>query len=396
MPTAQKKPTLFIGSSTEAIPILRAIQAELERNFTVNAWDQATFGPGQFTLEALEEAIEKCDFALFVATPDDTTMQRSLPATVVRDNVIFELGLFMGNLGRERAFLFVAITDDLHLPSDLSGISIGRFSWPMTNHADARREVSTACRQVWDRAEHLGPKSPCKVDIQITSCPVQIVSRDIVDFDQPDKVILLPANIYFDTTSEARIVEARSALGAIIDKRRGENAMAALDSAIDKELRESNLARISVPPLQSKPGRQIAYVFGSAIRVSSSSADLILAGVTDLEKNGTCFQSRRPSDFFPNVLTQLWKNVATVRSRDEIVVPVLGSGFGGMSREIALAHMLYTFDRHIAECPSSKLCERLIVVVRDQDWGPWVQDVASAMKMLPKLLTTIWAGIRAE
>ncbi len=65
---------------------------------------------------------------MFVFSPDDVAMMRDRAMPIVRDNVIFELGLFIGRLGRERNFI-ISPNDahDLHLPSDLSGITPIRF-----------------------------------------------------------------------------------------------------------------------------------------------------------------------------------------------------------------------------------------------------------------------------
>lgn len=74
-------------------------------------------------LVSLVDSIGSFDFAVFVFTPDDVLELRGERKAAVRDNVIFELGLFLGGLGLGNCF-FVTPKDcpDLHLPSDLLGI----------------------------------------------------------------------------------------------------------------------------------------------------------------------------------------------------------------------------------------------------------------------------------
>jgi hypothetical protein len=67
--------------------------------------------------------LQKHDFAILVLTPDDVTESRGDSEKSPRDNVLFELGLFMGRLGRERTFIVCDRSTKLRLPSDLAGIS---------------------------------------------------------------------------------------------------------------------------------------------------------------------------------------------------------------------------------------------------------------------------------
>ncbi len=52
---------------------------------------------------------------------------RDQSAHAVRDNVVFELGLFIGRLGKERTFFFIPRDQELHIPSDLIGITPGIY-----------------------------------------------------------------------------------------------------------------------------------------------------------------------------------------------------------------------------------------------------------------------------
>ena len=44
-----------------------------------------------------------------------------------RDNLLFELGLFTGALGRARTFMVYCRDDKLHLPSDLAGVTAATY-----------------------------------------------------------------------------------------------------------------------------------------------------------------------------------------------------------------------------------------------------------------------------
>lgn len=115
---------VFIGSSTEALRITKAITKVLRRKFVVVPWTADVFHPGSYTIEGLLKEVERCDFALFVFAPDDISVIRKKRYSTARDNVIFELGLFMARLGRERCFfLLPKRVADFKIPSDLSGIT---------------------------------------------------------------------------------------------------------------------------------------------------------------------------------------------------------------------------------------------------------------------------------
>ncbi len=120
------KPSLFVGSSREGIEVARAIQVALEDAAEVTLWNQGFFGLSQGTLETLVNSVQRFDFAVLVATPDDMVTRREETALSPRDNVLFELGLFMGRLGRDRTFL-VCDPRTVRLPTDLLGVSIGVY-----------------------------------------------------------------------------------------------------------------------------------------------------------------------------------------------------------------------------------------------------------------------------
>jgi predicted nucleotide-binding protein len=99
------RPRVFIGSSTEGLAIAEAIQLGLDSVAECTLWTQATFQLGQATIESVVDASLSFDFAILVLTPDDSTDKRGNIAASPRDNILFELGLFTGTLGRARTFI---------------------------------------------------------------------------------------------------------------------------------------------------------------------------------------------------------------------------------------------------------------------------------------------------
>src|SRR5260370_29389538 len=98
-------PSLFIGSSSEGLDIAREVELQLLYVARVNLWTNGIFILGEGTLESLMNALDKFDFALMVLSPDDLLETRRRHYASLRDNVLFELGLFMGRLGRRRTII---------------------------------------------------------------------------------------------------------------------------------------------------------------------------------------------------------------------------------------------------------------------------------------------------
>src|SRR6266487_6870765 len=93
-------PKVFVGSSSEAKNIADGFCRALIEDATMIRWWQANdFKPMQSTLDGLWEASARYDFGIFILTPDDQIVSRDEEGYSARDNVLFELGLFLGRLG---------------------------------------------------------------------------------------------------------------------------------------------------------------------------------------------------------------------------------------------------------------------------------------------------------
>jgi len=142
------KPKIFIGSSVESLQIAYAIQENLDRDALCNVWDQGIFELSGNALDNLLQATNNFDFAIFVFKPDDITKIRDVEYKTVRDNLIFELGLFVSKLGKKNVFFLIPReTNKLHLPTDLIGIEPGHFELP-ENEKDLVAALGAFCNKV--------------------------------------------------------------------------------------------------------------------------------------------------------------------------------------------------------------------------------------------------------
>jgi hypothetical protein len=157
IPGVARRPSIFIGSSTEQLPVANAVQENLDFEYEPTVWSQDIFRPSNFALIDLIRATRSYDFATFVFVPDDVTHRRGKEVLTVRDNVIFELGMFMGALQPERCFIIVPRGhENLRLPTDLLGFS------PLTYRPDRSDEnllaaVGPACNQIRRAVNRLFP-----------------------------------------------------------------------------------------------------------------------------------------------------------------------------------------------------------------------------------------------
>ncbi|WP_186816299.1 TIR domain-containing protein, partial [Deinococcus cellulosilyticus] len=120
METKETSPKVFIGSSLEGLRVAQQIQVNLQYDCISHIWNQNVFHFGDTVIERLNDILNNYDFGIFVYTPDDQIERRGNISTVARDNVIFETGLFMGRLSRER--VFIVKSGDIQLPSDFGGL----------------------------------------------------------------------------------------------------------------------------------------------------------------------------------------------------------------------------------------------------------------------------------
>lgn len=226
------KPRVFIGSSIEQIDLSYATQEALEHDVEPTVWTQGVFAPSRTAMASLIDQLDDSDFGIFVLAPDDVTTIRTAQKQTVRDNVVFELGLFIGRLGSDRCFLIVPRgLDDLHLPTDLLGITPATY--------DAERQdgnlvaaLGPACSRIRKSVKRLG----------------RLVAPEEVDAPSQDQTLaMVSEELCSDPTDCEALI--RSWLGA---RSSGQNRRAIRYADVDRELK-------------LKPGSALKYIEKAAL-----------------------------------------------------------------------------------------------------------------------------------
>jgi predicted nucleotide-binding protein len=116
-------------------------------------WDQGgVFGISSYPVPSLEQALREVDFALVVATPEDRTTSRGRRAPTPRDNVTFEMGMAIGQLGLDRTII-VTPAAETRLGTDLNGVTILSYRTDL--------ELSDALRPLaHDLRKHITKRGP--------------------------------------------------------------------------------------------------------------------------------------------------------------------------------------------------------------------------------------------
>ena len=111
-------------------------------------------------IDGLVEVLDRHEHVIVVMTPDDRLTSRGVEHLAPRDNLIFELGLFIGRHGRRAAFILKPSGAETKLPSDLSGVV-----WADYDVDEAGQpELSSACAKIQSAIERHAARKPPSLD----------------------------------------------------------------------------------------------------------------------------------------------------------------------------------------------------------------------------------------
>jgi hypothetical protein len=152
MSRSPRRCNIFIVSSTEALPIARAVKQYFRQESDVDIWNENIFKINRNYLETLLNRAGYYDYCIAIFAADDAARIRKKAVKVTRDNVIFEFGLFLGRLGPNRTFLIV--DEEVELFSDWAGIEAVKYR-PGGNLVAGVRRACERIREEIGVAENL-------------------------------------------------------------------------------------------------------------------------------------------------------------------------------------------------------------------------------------------------
>lgn len=388
----EMKTRIFIASSSEALDVSYAVQDELTRDFEVTVWNQDVFRLSHDALDSLLQALDSSDAGVFILRPDDVTESRGESRFTVRDNVIFELGMFIGRLGRYRTFMLLPTTPSFDLPSDLASLITARYDADRFDRQQ-RAAMGSACNQIRQAVRAIQPrivtvpKSRARLDramsrmskdlervladhgatpdnrhstmwpetigLRLGRAEVFIETGQIQNYYQEDlqAVVALPANEYFD---DKCITDANSSLGAFV-QHNVRDTVAEFVRQVQTELKDVTSQRV----LRAERRVEESYGIGQAVFLSQQpNYQLILVSATT-ERAGIGLRAE------PHFLYAALEGIAETmneRRLKSLTMPVLGSGHGGMPLPIAILFNLLAVRSILAEDLGRHMREIRIVV----------------------------------
>lgn len=142
-----KLPIVFIASSSENIKIAESFSKYIADISRPVLWNSGVFVPSSTNIESLIAQLETTDFGIFIFAPDDKIKVRGKNYNIARDNIIFEFGLFMGAISRERCFMVIPHKKTkFKIPSDLLGFVPLTYNFDYKAHS--KNTVNKHCNEV--------------------------------------------------------------------------------------------------------------------------------------------------------------------------------------------------------------------------------------------------------
>jgi prolyl-tRNA editing enzyme YbaK/EbsC (Cys-tRNA(Pro) deacylase) len=129
-PTEIKRLKIFVASSLEAKDEDKFIRTILEENNIDAVTWKDIFHSGEFNLDSLLNITQRVHGAIIISTCDDKIWYRGTESMAPRDNILFEMGLFIKALGTKHVALVFCKNEkgeSPKTPTDIQGLNVILF-----------------------------------------------------------------------------------------------------------------------------------------------------------------------------------------------------------------------------------------------------------------------------
>lgn len=372
------KPRVFVGSSKEQLALAYAIQKCLHNDADVTVWTQGVFEVSKSALESLLAALDRMDYGVFVFAPDDLVMMRGRKTKATRDNVVFELGLFMGRLGRGHGLVVAPGGHNLRVPTDLLGTTPALYD-PNRAKTEPEPALATACYAIREVISRPSAGNVTRIDggFRLLLSPqhsIDLITGAIQDAC-PDKnhgALVLPANTTFD---DECINDLNSALGAYFQTHLKSRIPEVL-GLIQDALATAHATTVTRPA---------TYPPGTALyldRPLKTPHRVIIAAVTEkIPAAGIQADTLSLVASLKSIM-----RLASDKRISELWMPVLGTGHGGLDFSVALAMIVVQLSNGILR-EGYHCIHRAVVMVYDPE-GRRAEQIERLAKAFPVIVRT--------
>lgn len=136
---------VFVAYSGKNNELGDAVALHLGESMEADRWPY-TFRFGEGTFEGLLQKAKQYDFGIFAFSKEDFQKVEG-GRNFLAPNVVFELGVFAGSKGKERAFLLIPQGQEAALPADLQGITYASYD-PYNLQASVDRTCLAIKKQI--------------------------------------------------------------------------------------------------------------------------------------------------------------------------------------------------------------------------------------------------------
>lgn len=152
-----QKPMVFIASSKEMAKHAERIKNGIKTEYVdVNIWTEGIFQASVTAIESLDDISKTYDYGVVIFGSEDMVESRGIQKAAPRDNVVFEVGLLMGGLGRIRTFIVKPKELDIKIPSDLLGVTC--LELDLSNEESLTCSLALMCKEINERIAKTGSR----------------------------------------------------------------------------------------------------------------------------------------------------------------------------------------------------------------------------------------------